>query len=255
MVDGELAFTGGFNLADEYINLEHPYGESWKDTGLRLQGDAAAQLARMFLTMWHTIYPDDNTPVSLAIESATMPSDGYVQPYAHAPLRDKQILSRIYETMISRANQSIYIYTPYLIPDAALMHNLCLAAERGVDVRIILPGVPDKKLIYRLTLSYAAILQRHGVKLYTYTPGFVHAKCIVCDGEVASVGTGNMDCRSLYHSFENGCLLYGSSAVKALQTDFVDTLQSCQELQLHQGVHAGLSGVWNAVLRMVAPLL
>lgn len=258
VVDGLVAFTGGYNLSDEYINREKLYGDKWKDTGVRLEGDAAYALTLEFLTMWNSANdlgiqepPEKFRPQQIVQRK----SDGIVQPYAHTPLEGGQILGDIYRNMMNQACRYVYIYTPYLIPDSETMFALCLAADRGVDVRLILPGVSDRKVIGHVTHAHYDLLLEHGVRLYEYEPGFVHAKCVVADDKVASVGTGNLDCRSLYHSYENGCLFYRSGVVAALRADFEDTLAECRPVEPKPHTFHFLSGVYYAVLRVFSPLL
>lgn len=257
VVDGEIAFTGGFNLSDEYVNRSHPHGDSWKDTGVRLEGDAACQMTRFFLTMWDacTGQVEDYAPYCLKEDVSVPESDGFVQPYTHEPLQGGQILTDIYRNLINQSSEYLYIYTPYLIPDTGIMDALCLAADRGVDVRLMLPGVPDKRLIWQMSKSHFSRLLKHGVQLYEYAPGFLHAKCMVSDDKVATVGSGNLDYRSLYHSFEDGCLFYESSVVKALREDFLATQTECRRVDRVKTPTHIFSSVYYAILRVFSPLL
>lgn len=254
-IDGRIAFTGGFNLADEYINQTHPYGH-WKDNGIRVSGDAAWQLTRFFLTTWVSnggsfVDADHLKPAEMPLSDR----QNYIQPYAHTPLQGRRILGEVYCNILNQASHYVYLYTPYLIPDAEVMTALCLAADRGVTVKLIVPGIPDKKIIYQLTKAHYDRLLEHGVEIYEYTPGFVHAKSMVCDDQIVSIGTGNLDCRSLYHSFEDGCLCYDAALAAALRTDFEQTLTQCQQAQKQSRSKNIFVSVYYAVLRVLSPLL
>ena len=206
VIDGHTAFTGGVNLADEYINEKSPFGY-WKDTGVMLHGKATWNFTYMFLQMWNVLRGtkedfDIYRPERYHTES--FEGKGFVQPFSDNPLDDEPISQNVYIDIISQAEKYVYICTPYLVPDDEMKNALIRAAKRGVDVRLITPGIPDKKVIYRLTRSYYPTLIAAGVKIYEYTPGFVHAKSIVCDDRITLVGTINMDFRSLYLHFECG---------------------------------------------------
>ena len=278
IVDGEVAFTGGFNIANEYFNMTHPYGH-WKDAGIRMEGNAVDSMTIMFLAMWNAVRSDDendtdvrkylrHAPADAAtdlrdipkITAAPMPeaSDhtGFVQPYGDSPMDKKQIGEDVYISLIERAEQYIYIMTPYLIITDEMNHALCLAAKRGVDVRIVTPGIPDKKMIYSLTRSYYSRLAQNGVRIYEYTPGFSHAKLFVSDDRVATCGTINLDYRSLYHHLENGCLFAFCPTVMDVRRDFAQTLPQCKEVTwTYGGDRPAPMRFRQLVLRLVAPLL
>ena len=215
VIDGKVGFTGGYNLADEYFNITHPYGE-WKDTGLKLTGDAVKTLTMLFLSMWNSIKKTDE-PQDDYIKYIKASDYGYkavnnnqyVVPYADSPLNNNRVAENVYLNVIKGAKHYLYITTPYLLITEEMSRELAMAAMRGVDVRIVTPGIPDKKLTYSLTRSYYADLVRYGVRIYEYTPGFIHAKQWVSDGEVSVVGTINMDFRSLYLHFENAEYIKG----------------------------------------------
>jgi cardiolipin synthase len=258
VIDGNVAFTGGVNLADEYINEVEMYGH-WKDSMVRLTGDGVWSMTLMFLELW-----DACTGTSDALEqyrpSLSVPSDGYVQPYCDTPLDHEFLGENVYLNMINEAKDYIYVMTPYLIIDSAIETALTLAAKRGVDVSIITPGIPDKKVIWDLTRSHYPELLRAGVKIYEYTPGFLHSKVVVCDDELAVVGTINMDYRSLYLHFENACLFIRTPVVAEAKTDFLETqAQSAQvtaEMIKSKRAHGTLlHSIYFAVLRLFAPLL
>ena len=215
VVDGKTAFTGGFNLADEYINQKERFGY-WCDTGVRLQGPAAWSFATIFLELWASQRPDDPGLDAYREEQpfpAEEPTIGLVQPYSDSPVDDENVSKNVYLDLITQAQETLWITTPYLILDNATMTALRLAAKRGVDVRIYTPGIPDKKMVYQLTCSYFEPLIRSGVKIYTFTPGFLHAKTWLVDGRIAVVGSINLDYRSLYLHFECAALLYGCAAL------------------------------------------
>ena len=256
IVDNEIAYSGGINLSDRYINLEHPYGH-WKDTGVLLRGEAVRSLTVMFLEMWNAAKRADRdySPYT-GLSAGQVASDGFVQPYADSPLDDERVGENVYMNMIKGARHYCWITTPYLILDDEMSTELILAAKRGVDVRIITPGIPDKKLVFQLTRSYYAQLARGGVRIYEYTPGFVHAKQMLVDGETAAVGTINLDYRSLYLHFENAVLLYRCGAIQDIRRDFEATFPLCREVtDDYRGRRVVRIRVWQSMLRLFAPLL
>lgn len=256
VVDGRVGFTGGYNLADEYFNLTHPYGQ-WKDSGLKLTGDAVRSLILIFLEMWDATQKESEDPEAFLKEIPYQVQEHcYVQPYADSPLDDECTGENVYLNMIKNAREYVYITTPYLIIDDEMCRELTLAAGRGVDVRIVTPGIPDKKLIFSVTRSYYAGLASRGVRIYEYTPGFIHSKQFVCDDEVAAVGTINMDFRSLYLHFENGCWFYGCQAVKEVRKDFQELFAVSREVTAEYGTkkNIALRG-WQCILRLFSPLM
>ncbi|MGN0592245.1 MAG: cardiolipin synthase [Ruminococcus sp.] len=256
VIDGQVGFTGGYNLADEYFNITHPYGE-WKDTGLRLTGDAVQNLTVQFLEMWNTIQETDSdfTPYFPPICSSCSGA-GYVQPYGDSPLDDIYLGENVYMNMIKSAERYIWFMTPYLIIDDEMSRELTLAARRGVDVRILTPGIPDKKIVYQLTRSYYHQLVESGVRVYEFTPGFLHAKQCVCDDRTAVVGTINLDYRSLYFHFENAVFFAQCDAVQDVKEDFLQTMPRCCEVtEKYKKAPSGLLRLWNQILRLFSPLL
>lgn len=256
VIDGKTGFTGGYNLANEYFNITHPYGR-WKDTGVRLEGDAVDSLTAIFLEMWNAVKKTDSDyeayfPVKLCRPGET----GYVQPYADSPLDEEPVGENVYLNIVKNAKRYVYFMTPYLIISDEMNQELGLAAKRGVDVRLITPGIPDKKLIYTVTRSYYAGLAGQGVRIFEYTPGFCHAKQCVCDDTVATVGTINLDYRSLYLHFENGVFLYDCKAVSDIRNDFKKTFVQCREVteNYRSGRSAALR-IGQCILRLFAPLL
>lgn len=256
VIDGEIGFTGGYNLADEYFNITHPYGH-WKDTGVRLQGDAVRSFTAMFLEMWNAIRQSDTSFAPYLPEISYQAAEqGFVQPYADSPLDQEYVGENVYMNLIKYAKHQIYFSTPYLIISDEMNRELCMAAKRGVDVRIITPGIPDKKLIYKVTRSYYAALARAGVRIYEYTPGFIHAKQCVCDNTLATVGTINLDYRSLYLHFENGVFLYGIDAIEKIRKDFEQTFPKCEEVtgKYREGRSTALR-IGQCILRLFSPLM
>ena len=257
VIDGKVGFTGGINISDEYINAKERFGH-WKDTGLMLKGPGVFNLTLMFLEMWNAFNKDgdgytDFIPESF--EEKGSAADGYVLSFSDSPLDNESVGESVYTDMLYQAKDYIYITTPYLAIDSELQTALCMAAKRGVDVRMITPGIPDKKLVYRLTRSYYPSLLRAGVKIYEYTPGFIHAKSYVCDDELCVVGTINMDYRSLYLHFECGTLMYNCPAVAQVKCDDLETMEKCRKVELSDMKTTFFGELFNSFLRSIAPLL
>ena len=232
VIDGKVAYTGGYNLADEYFNITHPYGV-WKDTGIRLEGDAVQSLTATFLEMWNAANDRNNNEdfSKYFIRSEYKAAqNGFVQPYADSPMDDEQVGEEVYISMVNKAEKYCWFMTPYLIITDEMTHALTLAAKRGVDVRIITPGIPDKKQIYNITRSFYHGLVKDGVRIYEWTPGFCHAKMSVADDCMATCGTINLDYRSLYHHFENGCFMTDCDAVLDIRNDLEATMKECREV-------------------------
>lgn len=257
VIDGHTGFTGGINLADEYINEKERFGH-WKDTGVMLKGDAVWNLTMMFLEMWNSVRKTDNDFSIYKPEihqTKTIVNDGFVQPYGDSPLDEEIVGENVYMNIINTAKKYVYIFTPYLIIDNEMMTALCLAAKRGIDVRIVTPGIPDKKAVFKLTRSYYPQLIKSGVKIYEYTPGFIHAKVFLCDDEIATVGTINMDYRSLYLHFECGVYLYKNKCIKDIKADVIDTLSKSHEFSKEDLKDSRRYALWQAILRVFAPLM
>lgn len=255
VIDGKVGFTGGFNLANEYFGITEPYGK-WKDTGIRLEGDAVKSLTATFLELWH-VSGRGAADVARYMEPCfPVEGDGFVQPFGDDPLSEERAAENVLLNMIGQAREYIYFITPYLIITDEFSSALGLAAKRGVDVRIITPGIPDKKTVYGVTRSYYARLARQGVRIFEYTPGFCHAKQCVCDGELALIGTSNLDYRSLYLHFENDVLLYRCEAVKAMARDFLELFPQCREVtQQYRSGRSAILRLWQCILRLFAPLM
>jgi cardiolipin synthase len=257
VIDGHTAFTGGINLADEYINAKSPYGY-WKDTGVMLHGKATWNFTYMFLQMWNVLRGtkedfDVYRPERYHTES--FEGKGFVQPFSDNPLDDEPISQNVYIDIISQAEKYVYICTPYLVPDDEMKNALIRAAKRGVDVRLITPGIPDKKVIYRLTRSYYPALIEGGVKIYEYTPGFVHAKSIVCDDRITLVGTINMDFRSLYLHFECGVLMTGTGAALAVRDDNLAMMEKCRKIEKGFPKRTLIGRIFDSLMRTMGPML
>ena len=257
VIDGKTGFTGGINISDEYINEKERFGH-WKDTGLMLKGPGVENLTVMFLELWNAFNTDGGEYgdfVAESFEEKGGEDDGYVLSFSDSPLDDENVGESVYADMLYQARDYIYITTPYLAIDSELQSALCMAAKRGVDVRMITPGIPDKKMVYQLTRSYYPALLKAGVKIYEYTPGFVHAKSFVCDDELCVVGTINMDYRSLYLHFECGTLMYANPAIAKVKADDLETMEKCRRVELSDCRTSFLGEIVNSVLRSIAPLL
>ncbi len=254
IIDGKVAFSGGVNLSDEYINVNSKLGV-WKDNGIKIVGDAIWNLTVMFLTLWNANINEDKdiTKFKYNFQDRNK-NNGYVIPYGVAPLHKDLIGEDVYINMINSAKKYLYIMTPYLIIDTDMVNSLSRAAKRGVDVRIIVPGIPDKKIVYTQTTSFFKVLHDNGVKIYKYTKGFVHSKVFVSDDVRAVVGTINMDYRSLYLHFENGIYMEEVSEIDKIFQDFEITFKDCKELNDKDVKSGFLKTLWQAILRLFAPL-
>lgn len=261
VVDGVVAFSGGINLADEYINEEHPFGH-WKDIGFRITGDAVRSYAYMFTEFWNASAVSDKITKELTGTDYDMPRmeqdapfDGYVLPYYDSPNRSEAASNNLYIDLLGQAKDYAWFYTPYLLLGDGLLDAFVRAAKRGVDVRIVMPGIPDKKIVFRMSRSYYSVLLEAGVKIYEYTPGFVHAKASLADDLIGSTGTVNLDYRSLFLHYECNALFYQASMLKALKQDFENTMAVSRERTLDDEKNGLLHHINNAVLRIFAPLV
>ncbi len=257
VIDGKVAFTGGINLSDEYINAVERFGH-WKDASIMVKGLAAWSFTLMFLQMWDLCTNSDEDYYSYypwKNEICQIDSGGFVQPYADNPVDSDYIGEHVYMQIINNARDYIYINTPYLIVDDSMFSALCLAAKSGVDVRIVTPHKWDKWLVHVTTRSYYQDLISAGVKIYEYTEGFMHSKTFVSDDIVATVGTINMDFRSLYLNFECGALLYENSAIMGIKDDFIKTLDKCVAITTDNCKTNIFMGMFQDLLRLVAPLM
>lgn len=258
VIDGKAAFTGGINLSDEYINTITRFGY-WKDNAILTEGEASWSFTVMFLEMWdylcHTPIKNCGDYDNFRPETAS-PSenhDGFVQPYSDDPLDFEPVGENVYLGIISAAHDYVWITTPYLIIDEQMEQALLKAVKSGVDVRIITPGIPDKKIINETTKSFYPNLIKNGVKIYEYDPGFIHAKTFICDDVYATVGSVNLDYRSLYLHFECGAWMYKTSCIRDIKEDFIEMFESCTE---QSEVHYSLiRQLFRGVLELLAPLL
>ncbi len=254
VIDGAVGFTGGINLADEYINKKVRFGH-WKDNGVMLKGDAVWSLTVMFLTTWNYVNNEKDNYEAYKTNHKKILAKGYVQPYNDSPLDSEAVGETVYFNIINKASNYIYITTPYLVIDNELETALKVAAKSGVDVRIIVPGIPDKKMVNELTKAYYNNLLESGVKIYEYQRGFVHAKTFVADDIYATVGTINLDYRSLYLHFECGIFMYKTSCIKDIKEDFMNTLSECVEIHLSDTKIGLLRKLKRDILRLISPLL
>ena len=255
VVDGRVAFTGGVNLADEYINKKRLYGR-WKDNALMLRGEAVQSFTLMFLQMWNIDSRGEDYAKYLSVAARVPDAPGYVLPYGDSPLDDERVGEMVYMDIINRARSYVHIMTPYLILDNEMITALTFAAKRGVDVCLLLPHIPDKRYAYALARTHYRELLEAGVRILEYTPGFVHAKVCVADGERAVVGTINLDYRSLYLHFECAAHLCDMPAVQAVEQDFQETSKQCQEILLRDLRRTHLiTRVVGWLLKVFAPLM
>lgn len=254
VIDGHTAFTGGVNLADEYINHVERFGH-WKDTAIMLKGEAAQSFALMFLQMWNITEKEPEFDKYLKACSAKA-GKGFVIPFGDCPLDRDKVGERVYMDILNRARQYVHIMSPYLILDGEMETALKFAAEKGIDVKLILPGIPDKPLPYALAKSHYRSLLESGVEIYEYTPGFVHAKVFVSDNCRAVVGTINLDYRSLYHHFECAAYMYETDCIPDIEADFEDTLKRCRKVTEETVKNERLSvKLQGFVMKTIAPLL
>lgn len=259
IIDGTVAFTGGINLADEYINAYRKYGH-WKDTAVMFKGPAVNNFTVAFLAIWDYL-KDEDEDFSAFLQPANHPTDtvtgrGFIQPFVDSPLDNESVGETIYFNLINKAQKYIYIMTPYLIISNEMVMALCTAAKSGVDVRIITPYIADKWFVHEVTQSYYRNLTECGVRIYEYTPGFMHAKTFLVDDQYGVVGTINMDYRSLYLHFECGVWMYRTPSLVAMKADYLNCLDKSEEIS-----HAYFKRrnwprtMLSTLLKVFAPLL
>ena len=256
VVDGRVGFTGGVNLADEYINHVEKYGR-WKDAAVMLEGEGVRTMTALFLQMW-SIQREPEFAQFLTRPLPETQANGFVIPYGDCPLDGERVGEMVYIDLLNRARHSVHIITPYLILDGELETALRFAAERGVDVHLILPGKPDKWFAYALAKTHYLPLLSSGVKISEWVPGFTHAKVMIMDGQEAVVGTINLDYRSLYHHFENAVWMRGVDCLPRIEADFQDTLAQCRTVEpTRQSVWQGkkLLHLVGMMLKFIAPLI
>lgn len=275
VIDGVTAFSGGINLADEYINAYDKYGH-WKDNGFLLKGDGVYNYTMMFLQMWNINSASAEEDFSIYLEKRPLKGEestakqerlseeeyssgqhpGYVIPYGDGPHQLEDVAKNVYMDILNRTRKYVYIMTPYLILDYEMQQALEHAAKCGVDVRIIMPHIPDKKMVFYIGRTYYPQLIRAGVKIYEYTPGFVHSKTFLSDGDMATVGTINLDFRSLYLHYECGTLFYKTEGLDKIKEDFQDTFEKCQPVNMQDYYRFPLrQRMAGRVLRVFGPLL
>lgn len=255
IIDGKIAFSGGINLADEYINEIERFGY-WKDNIVKISGQAVWSYTLMFLSTWNALSDKkDGDFLKFKKEFPKKEGDGFIAPYADTPLDNETTGQDVYISILNQAKRYCYIFTPYLIIDTELENALILAAKRGVDVRIVTPGIPDKKIIFSITRSYYRNLLREGVKIYEYSPGFLHSKAFLSDDRIATVGSINLDYRSLYLHFENGIYIYGSKEIEKIKKDFQITMKQSKRIFLEDASFAPIKSIFIGFMKLFAPLL
>lgn len=255
LIDGVVGFTGGVNLADEYANLGQQRFGRWKDAALCLRGEAVWSMTVMFLSMWSYVANDQSMTQKPDFEELTVES-GFVQPYLDTPLDDEAVGRIVFSNVITGARDYVWIMTPYLIIDEGMAETLTNAAKAGIDVRIITPGIPDKPYVYEMTRANYEPLLKGGVRIFEYSPGFIHSKVFLSDDVTAAVGTVNLDFRSLYLHFENGVWLYRADCVTCIRADFDTTFPLCREVKLEEASNISLlRQVYRSILRLLSPLM
>ena len=256
VIDGQIAYSGGVNLADEYINEKQLFGR-WKDIGFRITGEAVNSYTYMFAEFWNAFSNDKilKSTIFSPTEEKIMNDNGYILPYYDSPMYDEHISNELFTEILSISTNYVWFYTPYLILGDALFDAFIRAAKRGVDVRILMPGIPDKKMVYRLSRSYYTDLLKAGVKVYEYTPGFVHAKAFIADDKIAGIGTVNLDYRSLFLHFECNSIFYKGNIIQDLKQDYLHTQNESVERTLKDVKKGILYRLGNNLLRIIAPLM
>ncbi len=251
VVDGKVAFTGGINLADEYINETHPFGH-WKDTGLLVRGRTVQNFTALFLQTWALKGEEPDTERYLS----DAPHGKPCLCFGDSPFDgDRNLCEDLYLRIIYNAKKYVYVFTPYLIPDEEMKRALITAARSGVDVRLIVPHIPDKKYVFSVTKAFAAQLVKHGIKIYRYTPGFIHAKSIVSDGKYCVIGSSNIDFRSFYLHFENNMMFFDEEMSGQIERDFLETCEKSALIEPDQIKSNPLQAIYRAILRYFAPLM
>lgn len=260
VIDGYIGFTGGFNLADEYINHKERFGH-WKDSAIMLEGEAVWNQTITFLENWDFTKKTrsnfaDYGPFRYHKKAFEFDHDGYVQPYSDNPMDNELVGESVYMNILNNATEYVYITTPYLIVDHEMVTCICLAAKRGVDVRIVTPGIPDKWYAYIMTRAFYQEFIEAGVHIYEYTPGFIHAKNFLSDDVVATCGTFNMDYRSFYHHFECGCWMYQGAVIQQMKEDFNETFAKSKEVSLQWCKQRSLmTRLIQSIFRIFSPLM
>ncbi len=276
IIDGKTAVSGGINLCDEYINAYEKYGH-WKDNGFIIKGDAVYNYLMMFLQMWNTMTKNgmkedkkylenlrcfiteghsENGKAGESKKKHEKQPSGYVIPYGDGPHQEENVAEQVYMDIISRATKYVYIMTPYLILDHEMKQCLMHASKSGVDVRIIMPHIPDKKAVFAVARTYYPQLIKSGVKIYEYAPGFVHAKTFLADDEVAVAGTINLDFRSMYLHYECASLFYKTEGLDRIKNDFDTTFEMCQQISMKEYYRFSMwQKITGRILRIIGPLI
>lgn len=257
VIDGSVGFTGGINIADEYINRVERFGK-WKDSGVKVTGEAVYSFTTMFLSLWSYYDKNDEDFKEFLPPQGSVYAypEGYVQPFNDSPLDSEAVCETVYLNAINGAKRYVYITTPYLILSRELENSLCIAAKAGIDVRIITPHIPDKKSVFLITRSYYTRLLAAGVKIYEYTPGFIHAKNLIVDDTFSVIGTINMDYRSMYLHFECGIWLYDCPCIEDVYYDFMETLKVSQEIHPNDTKKVPFTtGIFTSILQLFAPYM
>lgn len=256
VIDGMISYTGGINIADEYINRKKRFGY-WKDTGIRIEGNATNELTRLFLIDFYLNKKKIDIEISKIYKKNETVSDGFIMPFGDGPrpIYNENVSKIVIMNMLNQAKDYVYITTPYLIVDSEMQNAIANACKRGIDIRIIVPHIPDKKIVFEITKSNYQELIKKGVKIYEYEPGFIHSKLFICDDELAMIGTINLDYRSLVHHFENGVLIYKSTEIRAMKKDFIDTYSNSiymNDIKVKNGVFMRLFKIF---VRIFIPML
>ncbi len=254
VIDGKVAFTGGINIADEYINEFEKHGH-WKDNGILIKGAAVWNFTVIFLSLWDYIHNQNENFLSFKPKAEKMDAKGFVQPFDDTPLDYERVSKTICLNLINKAKKSIYITTPYLIIDDELEQALCIAAKSGVCIKIITPSIPDKKIVNEVTKAYYNNLLESGVNIYEYEKGFIHAKTFLVDDEIAMIGTINLDYRSLYLHFECGVLMYKTDCIKDIKEDLKKTIDISKQVLINDTKVSIFRSLKRAILKLFAPLM
>lgn len=256
VIDGKVAFTGGINLADEYINVKEKHGH-WKDASIMLEGEAVWSFTTMFLSTWNFVCKtdEDYRKYHHDFSGEMDESLGFVQPYYDSPLDNEQVGENVYLNMIARAEKYIYIESPYLVLDHEMVVTLCNAAKQGVDVRIIVPHIGDHWYVHSMTRTNYPKLIEAGVRIFEYTPGFIHSKVFICDDKLGTCGTVNMDYRSLYLHFECGALIYKSPVLEDMRRDFLEVQEVSHEVTADEANVSFIRKIGRAMLKVFSPMM
>lgn len=256
IVDGKIAITGGINLADEYINIKRRFGH-WRDSSVLIEGEAVWSFTLVFLRFFAYLDNSEIDYFKYKVDFDTQDEvEGYVVPYSDSPTDEQEVGHSAHMNMITNAKEYLYIQSPYVILDQNMQNALTLAAQSGVDIRIMIPHIPDKKYVYILTKEYCRKLMKHGVKVYEYLPGFVHSKTFVSDDKCALVGTVNMDYRSYFLHYECGVYFYNNNAVKETKEDFIAALEKCRQVSYEEYENVAISEkILRILLNIFTPIL